>query len=77
MAKCKEGYRMIGNSVCPPLIAALSGAVLDAIGINMVKDTISPDKTWTAKGLRAAVALASSALRASPVPLSPGCLVSS
>ena len=76
MAKCKEGYRMIGNSVCPPLIAALSGAVLDAIGINMVKDTISPDKNWTAKGLRVAIDLAFCALRASPVPLSPGCLVS-
>jgi hypothetical protein len=76
MAKCKEGYRMIGNSVCPPLIAALSGAVLDAIGINMVKDTISPDKNWTAKGLRVAIDLASCALRANPVPLSPGCLIS-
>lgn len=77
MAKCKEGYRMIGNSVCPPLIAALAGAVLDAIGVDMVKDKISPaDDNWTAKGIRVAIDLACCALRASPVPLPAGCLVS-
>ena len=31
MAYCKEQYRMIGNAVCPPLIAALAGAVLDRV----------------------------------------------
>lgn len=76
MAKCKEGYRVIGNSVCPPLIAALAGAVLNAIGVDMAKDTLSPDDNWTAKGIRVAIDLACCALRASPVPLSAGCLVS-
>jgi hypothetical protein len=28
MAHIKEQYRMFGNAVCPPLIAALAGAVL-------------------------------------------------
>jgi hypothetical protein len=32
MGYCKEQqYRIIGNAVCPPLVAALAGAVLDHI----------------------------------------------
>lgn len=76
MAKCKEGYRMIGNSVCPPLIAALSGAVLDAIGVDMVNDTIpQAAENWRAQGLRVAIDLAWRAFRASPSSLPLGCLV--
>ena len=29
MARTKEWYRMLGNSVCPPMIAAIAGAILD------------------------------------------------
>jgi site-specific DNA-cytosine methylase len=72
MAHRKEGYRMIGNSVCPPLIASLAGSVLDTAGVNMGKDD---DKNWTTKGRNVAVDLACSALRTSPVPLPVGCLV--
>ena len=69
---------MIGNSVSPPLIAALAGAVLDAICVNMMEGTsLSPaDENWTAKGLRVALDLTCCALRARPVPLPAGCLVS-
>ena len=76
MAHRKEGYRMIGNSVCPPLISALAGSVLDAAGVNMEKAILSSeDKNWTAKGRSVAVDLACSALKATPVPLPAGCLV--
>lgn len=72
MAHRKEGYRMIGNSVCPPLIASLAGRLLDAAGINIGGKS---SKNWTTKGRDVAVDLACSALRTSPVPLPPGCLV--
>lgn len=76
MAHRKEGYRMIGNSVCPPLISALAGSVLDAAGVNIEKAILSSeDKNWTAKGRSVAVDLACSALKATPVPLPAGCLV--
>ncbi|KAL3767152.1 hypothetical protein ACHAW5_003171 [Stephanodiscus triporus] len=71
MAHRKEGYRMIGNSVCPPLIASLAGRVLDTVGVNTGKEA----KNWTTKGRSVAVDLACSALRKSPVPLPVGCLV--
>eukprot|EP00579_Thalassiosira_antarctica_P018095 CAMPEP_0201942590 /NCGR_PEP_ID=MMETSP0903-20130614/49316_1 /ASSEMBLY_ACC=CAM_ASM_000552 /TAXON_ID=420261 /ORGANISM="Thalassiosira antarctica, Strain CCMP982" /LENGTH=458 /DNA_ID=CAMNT_0048485017 /DNA_START=270 /DNA_END=1646 /DNA_ORIENTATION=- len=74
MAHRKEGYRMIGNSVCPPLIAALAGRVLDVVGVEMGKD-LSDDKNWTLKGYRVAVELSCAALRSSPVSLPAGCLI--
>jgi hypothetical protein len=76
MAHIKEGYRMIGNSVCPPLISSLAGSVLDATGVNVGRAILSSDdKNWTAKGRSVAVDLACSAIRTSPVPLPVGCLV--
>lgn len=74
MAYRKVGYRMLGNAVCPPLIAALAGSVLDAAGVPMGID-IMDDGDWTRKGRRIAVDLAHSALHPSPVPLPAGCLV--
>lgn len=74
MAHRKEGYRMIGNAVCPPLIAALAGRVLEVVGVEMRKGT--PDESnWTLKGRRVAVDLACAALCSSPVSLPAGCLI--
>ena len=69
MAHRKEGYRMCGNAVCPPLIAALAGAVLDVAKVRVHNDN------WTVKGRQIAVSLACSALRPSPAPLPAGCIV--
>ena len=74
MAHFKEGYRMIGNAVCPPIIAALAGRVLDLAGIGKGKNA-SDDANWTEKGRRVAIDLARAALRPSPVQLPVGCLV--
>ena len=71
MAYRKQCYRMLGNAVCPPLIAALAGSVLDAAGLKMGRDSI----TWTQQGLDVAISLSSSALRPGPaLPLPAGCL---
>jgi len=71
MAYRKQCYRMLGNAVCPPLIAALAGSVLDAAGLKMSRNSI----TWTQQGLDVAVLLAKAALRpGSSVPLPAGCL---
>lgn len=72
MAHRKEGYRMVGNAVCPPLIAVLAGSVLNAAGIGL--GARSDDHDLTAKGRRVAVDLACAVLR-SPVALPAGCLV--
>ena len=72
MAHIKEGYRMIGNAVCPPLIAALAGRVLDVAGVEMQG---RDDENWTLRGRRMAMDLASAALRPTPVPLPMGCLI--
>lgn len=78
MAHIKVGYRMVGNSVCVPLIAALVGSVLDAAGFEVDEKNTSNDTTnWTAKGLQVAVDLACASLRSSPVNISAGCLISS
>lgn len=63
----KELYRMIGNAVCPPLVAVLAGTVLAKV--------MSDTHNWIALGHQGAMDLACSALRSSPVPLPPGCLV--
>mmetsp|Transcript_24636 Transcript_24636/g.31525 ORF Transcript_24636/g.31525 Transcript_24636/m.31525 type:complete len:94 (+) Transcript_24636:2-283(+) len=71
MAYRKQCYRMLGNAVCPPLIAALAGSALDAAGVKMDRDSIS----WTQQGLDVAIMLSSSALRPGPsLPLPAGCL---
>lgn len=77
MAHRKEGYRMVGNAVCPPLMAALAGSVLEVAGISMGEDSSSLDANWTVKGRQVAVDLARAALRPEPVPLPAGCLVHS
>mmetsp|Transcript_3476 Transcript_3476/g.8834 ORF Transcript_3476/g.8834 Transcript_3476/m.8834 type:complete len:583 (-) Transcript_3476:337-2085(-) len=74
MAHRKEGYRMLGNAVCPPLIAALAGSVLDAAGIEM-KGIY--DKNWTSKGRCVAIDMACASLRSNLVALPAGCLISS
>jgi hypothetical protein len=73
MAHLKEGYRMCGNAVCPPLIVALAGSVLDAAAANHSKD--SKDDSWTAKGRRIAVDLACAALRGSSAKLPAGSII--
>ncbi|KAL7543558.1 hypothetical protein ACHAXR_012838 [Thalassiosira sp. AJA248-18] len=75
MAHRKEGYRMIGNAVCPPLIAALAGRVLDAVCVEMGKDTSSDETNWTVRGRRVAMDLACAVVRSSPVSMPAGCLI--
>jgi len=72
MAYRKQCYRMLGNAVCPPLIAALAGSALDAAGVKMDRDSII---SWTQQGLDVAIMLSSAALRPGPsLPLPAGCL---
>ncbi|GKY98929.1 hypothetical protein MPSEU_000848700 [Mayamaea pseudoterrestris] len=59
MAFVKEQYRMFGNAVCPPIIAALAGAVLahcDSIG------GYKNHEDWVAFGRFCAVELAQAAM---------------
>lgn len=72
MAYFKQFYRMFGNAVCPPLIAALAGCVLERIELS---DFDSNPIDWIEKGLKIAVGLAKAATRAKPVALPLGCLV--
>jgi hypothetical protein len=69
MAYRKQFYRMFGNAVCPPMIAALAGAVLDHCKLS------GSNLDWTEKGLTVAVALSMAATRSKPVPQPSGCLV--
>jgi hypothetical protein len=79
MAHRKEGYRMCGNAVCPPLIACLAGSVLDAAGVELMRHSKDDQKVsydnWIVKGLCVGVDLACAALRPSPAPLPSGCIV--
>ena len=65
MAYCKEQYRMIGNAVCPPLIAALAGAVLDRVLTTKPPSGIqaSNSSDWVAWGRHVAQGLAYEAVR--------------
>lgn len=45
----KEQYRMLGNAVCPPLVAAISGAILDCF---------DEDFDWEQRGRATAINLA-------------------
>lgn len=82
MAYRKQCYRMLGNAVCPPLIAALAGSVLDAIDVQMrddvdVKTKAKAKGCWTEKGRDVAIKLACQSLRPEPsLPLPAGCLIS-
>jgi DNA (cytosine-5)-methyltransferase 1 len=53
MARTKELYRMLGNAVCPPMIAAIAGAVLDRA---IPQDTHTTD--WVERGRATAIRLA-------------------
>jgi DNA (cytosine-5)-methyltransferase 1 len=57
MAFYKQHYRMLGNAVCPPLVAALAGAVLGAS---------LEDEAWVAWGRATAVQLAREATLQGP-----------
>ncbi len=82
MAYRKQCYRMLGNAVCPPLIAALAGSVLDAIDVQMsddvdVKTKAAATSCWTEKGRDVAIQLACQSLRPElSLPLPAGCLIS-
>lgn len=71
IAYYKQFYRMFGNAVCPPLIAALAGCVLDQLGLSLDARRIN----LVERGLRTAIYLAKEAERASSVVLPLGCLV--
>ena len=62
MAFCKEQYRMAGNAVCPPLMAALAGAVLDRV-LTVSPPTSSTASNWVDWGRQVAVDLAYQATR--------------
>jgi len=64
-------YRAIGNAVCPPLIAALAGAVLDRC-----PNLAMHDIDWVQRGQEVAVQLAMAATRHKLADLPRGCLVS-
>ena len=73
MAYRKQFYRMFGNAVCPPIIAALAGAVLDHCHLS--SDGSKADVIdWTEKGLEVAIALSMASTRSKPVPQPMGCL---
>jgi DNA-cytosine methyltransferase len=74
MAYRKEYYRMIGNAVCPPVIAALAGAVLDRIMPVGVSSSMEID--CVQRGRQVAMELAAASLRPQKrAPLPIGCLV--
>mmetsp|Transcript_62678 Transcript_62678/g.152579 ORF Transcript_62678/g.152579 Transcript_62678/m.152579 type:complete len:1219 (+) Transcript_62678:11-3667(+) len=71
MAYRKEHYRMVGNAVCPPVIASISGAVLDRIMVN-----VPADIDYVSRGRRVAMQLAAASLRPGKrAPLPIGCLL--
>jgi DNA (cytosine-5)-methyltransferase 1 len=64
MAHIKEQYRMVGNAVCPPLIAALAGAVLAHCGPSMVGNVVDGydrHDDWVVWGRETAIRIAYSA----------------
>lgn len=70
MAYRKMHYRMCGNAVCPPVIAALAGSILDCCDV-----PCSREEGWLYAGRSVAIALALEATRDSPAMLPRGCLV--
>lgn len=63
MAYIKENYRMIGNAVCPPLVASLAGAVLGQLSSRKDAGESDGDNEWVDFGRRIAVDLARQATR--------------
>jgi DNA (cytosine-5)-methyltransferase 1 len=78
----KQHYRMIGNAVCPPLIAALAGAVLEVcldVPPPADCDTDGDDNSqagqdWVQRGREVAIELALAATREDYASLPRGCL---
>ncbi len=73
MAYFKQFYRMFGNAVCPPLVAALAGCILDVLPLEFSMD--GNRIKWIERGLDIAVKLANAATRPVPVSLPLGCQV--
>jgi hypothetical protein len=65
MTDRKECFRIVGNAVCPPLIAALAAATLEHCVLK------APATNWTQKGHNMAFHLAKAATRETRAP---GCL---
>ena len=55
----KEQYHMLGNAVCPPVIAVLAGAILDTANIPLGSEKHTD---WTQAGLHVGVQLALNAV---------------
>lgn len=70
----KMNYRMVGNAVVPPLIAALAGSVLDCTDIAL---PLSPGEVndWVKQGRLVAVALSMASARQHPAQVPRGCLL--
>jgi DNA-cytosine methyltransferase len=85
MGYIKQHYRMIGNAVCPPLIAALAGAVLE-VSLDVPPpspppplssddyDYLNSDQDWIVRGREVAVELALAATHDEYPNLPRGCL---
>eukprot|EP00934_Nitzschia_sp_Nitz4_P009025 Nitzschia sp. Nitz4//scaffold102_size76354//47794//49490//NITZ4_005636-RA/size76354-snap-gene-0.127-mRNA-1//1//CDS//3329532261//9015//frame0 len=72
MAYRKLYYRMFGNAVCPPIIAALAGSVLDRCHL---QSAAAAGIDWVARGREMGIRLAKSSMRQGHVQLPMGCLV--
>jgi C-5 cytosine-specific DNA methylase len=70
----KMNYRMIGNAVCPPLIAALAGSILDCIDIALPQSS-RKNRDWETEGRIVAIALAKATTKSQPAPVPRGCLL--
>jgi hypothetical protein len=58
----KENYYMIGNAVCPPVIAVLAGSILNCILLNEEDNNEDNESSWLEKGLFCGIELAFDAL---------------
>lgn len=52
----KERYKMFGNAVCPPVVAAISGSILACI------KTLNQERDWRVFGIEVAISLALDAI---------------
>ena len=68
-ARRRAAYRMIGNAVCPPIIAALAGSLL--AHLEVPASASGGAEKWREASIRAAVGLMRSALPAQAVACSP------
>ena len=78
MAYRKLHYRMLGNAVCPPLVAVLAGAVLNQLDVPSASQDENNDRNsldWTEWGLVIGISLAQAATRGERAPLPLGCMV--